>query len=135
MLLGKKDADIAYWKSSLPDLTFSHYVSAILSAEIKKKIADIPVPQEKRLLPKEMDLTLYVRDRQVIRLIEGIPKMERGKYIRKVIRKHINANYRSNISQSDIENQEVVKPEETERKDQPEAVSDYRAKIMKMTGH
>ena len=59
-VIGKKDGDIGYWIESLENGYFSHYVSIILKAELRNKIASLPVPQQRGRISKTKDTSIYV---------------------------------------------------------------------------
>lgn len=161
-VVGKKDGDIAYWMESLENGLFSGYVITILKAELKKKIAIVPVPKEKGRISSKIDTSIYVSDENVLEMLSQIPQGKRSRFIRSVIRKHLSANYKksSQIVQS-AETKEVqsneVKPEQAtvavareekhvanpdESKAKPveqehaeEPISDFKAKMMRMANH
>lgn len=146
--IGKKDADLIYWIESLPYGCFSHYAVLILQAEVRKKIAVVPVYEQEGLSDKTKEVAIYVNDKQVISLIEGLPKGTRARYIKKIVRKHINANFRKNSQRQDekqfeenksVPSQSTVMPNsQTEvanvntTEEKPTDVNDFRARMMKM---
>lgn len=158
LIIGTKDADIAYWMNHLPKGCFSHYVVAILSAEAKKKIAILPVPDEPGLLDHAQHASIYFESKQIEELLANVRKGKKGDYVKKVIRKHLNANYRRvsvkksndeipekvntevNKEQETFENnaikQVVVKTEisvEEKTNTGEHPVNDFRARMLRMT--
>lgn len=147
--IGKKDADLIYWIESLPCGCFSHYAALILKAEVRKKIAIVPVYEHEGISDKTKEVAIYVNDKQVISMIESLPKGTRARYIKKVVRKHINANFRKNSQRQEDkqieENKLDFSPEiqaaksqnENEKKNTVEEktaeANDFRARMMKMT--
>ena len=93
---GKKDADLVYWKSFVPQSSFSQYVRQILLAEKRKTVAILPVPPERGFEYKTMDTKVYLYGRSEVQFINSIPKGKRSAAIRSIIRKHVNANYIKN---------------------------------------
>lgn len=146
--IGKKDADLIYWIESLPTGCFSHYATLILQAEVKKKIALIPVFDQEGLSEKTKEVAIYVYDKQVIAMIEGLPKGKRSQYIKRVVRKHINANYRKNsLKQEEKQTKEekTIEPKNEQlannsteiskpvvEKETSEEDNDFRARMMQM---
>ena len=158
-VVGKKDSDIAYWMESLENGLFSGCVITILKAELKKKIAIVPVPTEKGRISRKIDTSIYVSDENVLEMLSQIPQGKRSRFIRSVIRKHLSANYKkgSQIVQSTEKKEEQLndvkpvqtagaaaceekyittpdesktKPVEPEKTDEP--ISDFKAKMMRM---
>lgn len=158
-VVGKKDSDIAYWMESLENGLFSGYVITILKAELKKRIAIVPVPTEKGRISRKIDTSIYVSDENVLEMLSQIPQGKRSRFIRSVIRKHLSVNYKksSQIVQSAEKNEEQsnevkavqtagvatreekhvatpdeskTKPVEPEKTEEP--ISDFKAKMMRM---
>lgn len=158
-VVGKKDSDIAYWMESLENGLFSGYVITILKAELKKKIAIVPVPTEKGRISRKIDTSIYVSDENVLEMLSQIPQGKRSRFIRSVIRKHLSVNYKksSQIVQSAEKNEEQsnevkavqtagvaareekhfatsdeskTKPVKPEKTEEP--ISDFKAKMMRM---
>lgn len=146
--IGKKDADLIYWIESLPSGCFSHYASLILQAEIRKKIAVIPVYEQEGISEKTKEVVIYIHDKQVITMIQSLPKGTRAKYIKKVVRKHISANFRRNSQRSEkqhepkkspdsvklkeIDNDSTQKVDVTAAEEKLEEANDFRARMMQM---
>ncbi len=158
-VVGKKDGDIAYWMESLENGLFSGYVIAILKAELKKKIASVPVPQKKGSITKKIDTSIYVSDKNVLEMLSKIPQGRRSKFIRSIIRKHLAVNYKKGMpvihaceKKDDIDsvgNPVEIKVEKTpeeekvvvldenktktvEQEQAEEPISDFKAKMMRM---
>ena len=93
-LLTEDDGDIIFWKESLPHFYFSEYVKDILVAEKRKKYAFLPVPQEQGFTRKRVDTKLYLHGKDVIEIVQKLPKGRRARIIKKIIRKHLRMNYR-----------------------------------------
>ena len=158
-VVGKKDSDIAYWMESLENGLFSGYVITILKAELKKRIAIVPVPTEKGRISRKIDTSIYVSDENILEMLSQIPQGKRSRFIRSVIRKHLSVNYKksSQIVQSAEKNEEEsnevkavqtagvaareekhfatpdeskTKPVEPEKTEEP--ISDFKAKMMRM---
>ena len=158
-VVGKKDSDIAYWMESLENGLFSGYVITILKAELKKRIAIVPVPTEKGRISRKIDTSIYVSDENVLEMLSQIPQGKRSRFIRSVIRKHLSVNYKksSQMVQSAEKNEEQsnevkavqtagvadreekhvappdeskTKPVEPEKTEEP--ISDFKAKMMRM---
>ncbi len=154
-VIGKKDADIAYWVKSLPYGCFSNYVVKILKAESKKKTANIPVPPEEGLLFRNIDTSIYVKDKQIINMIINNNLGKKTPFIKKVIRKHIALNYkrisRQNTTGDDketpvVEEKEMTssivveepaepKTEESVKNDNDEPTDDFYARMLKLAKH
>lgn len=160
-VIGKKDGDIGYWMESLENGLFSHCVVAVLDAELREKIAKIPVPKQKGRVSKKIDTSIYVSDEKILEMLRNFPQGKRSKYIRSIIRKHLAVNYRKNQQQGqafkrkeDVPKEnanidaEIVAPtveekapvqqsniqntkDETAKEEVP--VNDFRAKMMRMT--
>ena len=160
-VVGKKDGDIGYWMESLENGLFSNCVVAILDAELREKIARIPVPKQKGRVSKKIDTSIYVSDENILEMLRKIPQGKRSKYIRSIIRKHLAVNYKKSQQQGqtfkrkeDIPKEKVnIEPtvvasaveenvpvqqsnvqntkEETAKEEVP--VNDFRAKMMRMT--
>lgn len=153
LIIGTKDADIAYWMDHLPKGSFSHYVVAILNAEIKKKIAVLPIPNEIGLLERSTNATIYFNSKSIEEFIAKIGKGKKGNYIKKIIRKHLEVNYRKAASKKELGGAEVIANEtkEIEKVDIQtaetvsvqqkgvntetiaNAANDFRTKMMRMT--
>lgn len=158
-VIGKKDGDIGYWIESLENGYFSHYVSIILKAELRNKIASLPVPQQRGRISKTKDTSIYVSDKKILDMLSKIPKRKRSKYIRSIIRKHLDANYKKgskseqNIKKMEEpakeentvpitvekveEEKDVINPDESKTKSvelehTEEPISDFKAKMMRM---
>lgn len=114
-VIGKKDGDIGYWMESLENGFFSYYVITILKAELRKKIALVPVPQQQGRITKKIDTSIYVSDKNVLEMLSEIPQGKRSRFIRNIIRKHLAVNYKK--SQQLVQNAE--KKEETPTKEMP----------------
>lgn len=158
-VIGKKDGDIGYWIESLENDYFSHYVSIILKAELRNKIASLPVPQQRGRTSKTKDTSIYVSDKSILEMLSKIPQGKRSKYIRSVIRKHLAANYKkgskseqnmkkkeepTSEEKNDLitvekieEENDVINPDESkiksvEQDHTDEPISDFKAKMMRM---
>lgn len=118
LIIGTKDADIAYWMASLPKGCVSHYLVVILQAEIKKKIAILPVPEEPGLLEHTTHITIYFKSKQIEELLANVKKGKKGNYVKKIIRKHLGVNYRKATlkKQDDVRSEVVVTEENNEEK-------------------
>ena len=159
LVIGKKDGDIGYWMESLETGLFSGYVHAILKAELKKKIATVPVPEKQGTIIKKIDTSIYISDKNVLEMISNFPQGKRSKIIRRIIRKHLAVNYKRGApiihvqeKKDDVEsteNQEQIKVADTpkemkevvadeskikpiEQEHTEEPISDFKAKMMRM---
>lgn len=146
--IGKKDADLIYWIESLPSRCFSHYASKILEAEAKKKIANIPVYENEGLSEGIKEVAIYVQDKQAIAMLREIPKGKKSQYIKKIVRKHIAANYRKYLQKQEekrTDEKAITEPLENKNNEtdfnstvaqsepeEPVEVNDFRAKMMQM---
>ncbi len=91
--LGVKDADIIFWKNSLPKSCFCMYVKEILAAEKMKKIAPVPVPAKPGYDRQNVDYKLIIQDKALIQFVKTFPEWKRSPMIKQIIRKHLKANY------------------------------------------
>lgn len=133
-VIGSKDADIAYWMAHLTKGCFSHYVTAILNAEVKKKIAVLPVPDEPGLLEHTQHATIYFTSKQIEELLARAKRGKKGNYVKKIIRKHLDVNYRK----MSLKKQNVDGLEETvnEIKNDEETFDNKKAdKVVKTAGN
>ncbi len=153
-VIGKKDADIAYWVKSLPYGCLNSYIVEILKAEVRKKIANIPVPLEEGLLFQKIDITIRIKDKQIINMITN-NSGKKNTFIKSVIRKHIALNYkrisRQNSTGDNNDNpvadeKEIKNPVVIETPIQPKAdeeiekvpdepKDDFYARMMKLAKH
>lgn len=142
LIFGSKDADIVYWMSFLPKKTFNCYVNRILKAELQKRIETLPIPEERGLENRKVDITLYFADTEIFNMLTSLPTRERSKYIKKIIRKHVDANYKrlNRISSQKqyaddfTENEQPQSPdikESSEKTENPKNA--YMEKIKRMT--
>lgn len=92
-LLTEEDGDIIFWKESLPHFYFSGYVRDILRAERRRKYAFLPVPDKQGFLKKRVDTKLYLLEKEEIETVMSFPRGNRTRIIKKLIRKHLRANY------------------------------------------
>ena len=63
IVFGNTDGDILHWKNSLPKNTFSHYVREILSAEKRRRIAVIPLPEQPGISTGRIETHIRIPDR------------------------------------------------------------------------
>lgn len=108
---GLKDADLLYWKQSIPDNCFGNYVRAVLVAEKKKKIAYIPVPSQRGFAYGKSETKIHLIDKEAASLLESIPKFKRNAEFRRILRKHLEANYNGYFEKKPII---PTQPEESE---------------------
>ena len=103
LLIGKKDGDLAYRTENLPKGTISHYIRLVVKADIKKSFILLPVPQEQGIINKQFDLQIRITERDIEEHITSIPKNARNAYIRRILRKQLDWNYRQkkNLSKPD----------------------------------
>lgn len=103
LLIGKKDGDLAYWTENLPKGTISHYIRLVVKADIKKSFILLPVPQEQGIINKQFDFQIRITERDIEEHITSIPKNARNAYIRRILRKQLDWNYRQkkNLSKPD----------------------------------
>ena len=148
-LLTEEDGDIIFWKESLPHFYFSEYVKDILVAEKRKKYAFLPVPQEQGFTKKRVDTKLYLHGKDVIEIVQKLPKGRRARIIKKIIRKHLRMNYRKAgaIVPSEEEKEEIkinAQPAEEEKtttdvndavnyEDEDEMSDEYRQMLNQMS--
>ena len=96
LIIDKRYGDIIYWKSTLPQYTFSHYVREILMAEKDGKIAIIPLPKYKGFSEGWIDTKIEVTDKELIKFLKSFPKQQKGEQLKRIIRKHLNYGYQRN---------------------------------------
>ena len=107
IVFGSRDADLVYWKSSIPKNCFNYYVNRIIESERNKEIAVLPIPEKKGAECRNLSIHLTFRSASDIRFVRSFPKRKRGSYLKEIMRKHILENYRRmNAGDSD-------KPEES----------------------
>lgn len=90
---GPKDGDLTYWRHSIPKNSFSFYVRTALAAERKKKIAYIPVPASRGSIEKPFEMKIFLTDKDAALMMESIPKFKRNAELKRILRKHLEANY------------------------------------------
>ena len=122
---GTKDGDLIYWKHSIPKNSFSFFVRAALAAERKKKIAYIPVPASRGSIDKPFDVKVFLTDKDAALMMESIPKFKRKAELKRILRKHLEANYSGyfvkkqpdfvEVEQEPVINKEVVSLEESNK--------------------
>ena len=96
LIIDKRYGDIIYWKSTLPQYTFSHYVREILIAEKDGKMAIIPLPKYKGFSEGRIDTKIEVTDKELIKFLKSFPKQQKGEQLKRIIRKHLNYGYQRN---------------------------------------
>ena len=96
LIIDKRYGDIIYWKSTLPQYTFSHYVREILMAEKDGKMAIIPLPKYKGFSEGQIDTKIEVTDKELIKFLKSFPKQQKGEQLKRIIRKHLNYGYQRN---------------------------------------
>ena len=96
LIIDKRYGDIIYWKSTLPQYTFSHYVREILIAEKDGKMAIIPLPKYKGFSEGQIDTKIEVNDKELIKFLKSFPKQQKGEQLKRIIRKHLNYGYQRN---------------------------------------
>lgn len=123
--LGEKDADIVYWKDSIPNNSFTWYVREILAAEKNKYVAAIPVPDKTGLVYRRVDVRLYFTEKAEIQLIRSIPKGKRASEIKKIIRKHLRLNYSAKGKKGENEQtDEEIIPVQHEEQPEPTEIKE-----------
>lgn len=123
--LREKDGDLMYWKESLPRFTFNRYVRAALFAEKSKTVADIPVPPIRGMSAKTVETKLYFYDRELIQMVKACPVRKKAHYIKTVLRKQIEANYKK---------AEDAKKPQPQRERNPASNDDYRRMLLELAG-
>lgn len=96
LIIDKRYGDIIYWKSTLPQYTFSHYVREILIAEKDGKMAIIPLPKYKGFSDGRIDTKIEVNDKELIKFLKSFPKQQKGEQLKRIIRKHLDYGYQRN---------------------------------------
>ena len=96
LIIDKRYGDIIYWKSVLPQYTFSHYVREILMAEKDGKMAIIPLPKYKGFSEGRIDAKIEVTDKELIKFLKSFPKHQKGEQLKRIIRKHLDYGYQMN---------------------------------------
>ena len=94
VVLGFRDSDIVYWRSSLPKNCFTHYVREIVNSERNKDIAVLPVPEDRGIVMRKEEVQIIFRTNAEIRFIRSLPKGKRAAMLKSIIWKHLLANYR-----------------------------------------
>ena len=94
IVFGSRDADLVYWKSSIPKNCFNYYVNRIIESERNKEIAVLPIPTHRGTECRNLSIHLTFRSPADIRFVRSFPKRKRGLYLKEIIRKHILQNYR-----------------------------------------
>lgn len=112
-LLTEEDGDIIFWKESLPPFYFSGCVRDILRAEKRKKYAFLQVPDEQGFIKKRVDTKIYLTGKEEIEIVMSFPKRSRTRTIKKLIRKHLRANYQGAKVKKPVEEIEEDTKEET----------------------
>ena len=135
IVLGNTDGDILHWKNSLPQKTFSHFVREILSAERRRRIAVVPLPEQRGIVTGHIETHIRIQDKQLTQFLMAIPKRKRAGTVKNIIRKHIAANYR----RLELEEQSVEMPAKpsgakTDEKDHAEDMDDYRKMLLQISG-
>ena len=92
-VLTVRDADLLYWRNSLPPRSFGDYVRLILQAEKRKEIAPLPVPPERGAVIGKLDRKFELSDRALIQFVRSFPVGRRTAAIKAIMRKHLDANY------------------------------------------
>lgn len=105
--LGVKDADIIYWKNSLPKSCFCMYVKEILAAEKNKKIAAVPVPAVPGFDRQKVDYKLIIQDKALIQYVKNFPEWKRSTTIKQIVKKHLKANYGDSWLKDSTEEKEL----------------------------
>ena len=106
--LGVKDADIIYWKNSLPKSCFCMYVKEILAAEKSRKIAAVPVPAVPGFDRQKVDYKLIIQDKALIQFVKSFPQWKRSPMIKQIIKKHLKANYGDSWLDSSADEKKVM---------------------------
>lgn len=109
---GLKDADLIYWKQSVPDNCFGNYVRAILVAEKRKKIAYVPVPSQRGRAYGKSESKIHLVDKEAAALLESIPSYKRNTELKRILRKHLEANYNGYFSKKPVSVTEVAEEHE-----------------------
>ena len=86
------EKDIIYWINSLPKNTINKYMRKILEAEVRGKVADIPIEYEKVGDVEPMLCAMTIRDAKALMFFEKIPQGKKNDFMINVIRKHIALN-------------------------------------------
>lgn len=94
IVFGSRDADLVYWKSSIPKKCFNYYVNRIIECERNKEIAVLPLPEHPGVECRKLSIHLTFRSAPDIRYVRAFPKRKRGVYLKEIMRKHILENYR-----------------------------------------
>ncbi len=94
LVIGKKDEDLAYWMENLPYGMISHYVRLVIKADMKKSFILLPMPHEQGVSSKQIDLQVRLSERDVEQYISSIPKYARSTFIKRILRKQLDWNYR-----------------------------------------
>lgn len=130
IVFGNTDGDILHWKNSLPKNTFSHYVREILSAEKRRRIAVIPLPEQPGISTGRIETHIRIPDRLLSQYILSIPKRKRSTTIKNIIRKHISVNYKR-LSMDEQPAELSVNPKDNNK---PEELDDYRKMLLQISG-
>ena len=121
VVLGFRDSDIVYWRSSLPKNCFTHYIREIVNSERNKEIAILPVPEERGILMRKEEVQIIFRTNAEMRFIRSLPKGKRAAMLKSIIRKHLLANYRkTGVEEEEIPPQQEQKVIPAEQKDFPD---------------
>lgn len=124
--LREEDGDLIYWKQSLPRATFNGCVRKALLAERAKTVAELPVPVKPGKVEGFVDTKLYFYERELIQLMRSCPCKKRTPYIKMVLRKQLEANYRNRLTkQTDTPKVTAVDDDMSD---------EYREMLLQMSG-
>lgn len=143
MLFGKKDGDLTYWKSTIPIGMFSYYVRLVIEADIKKTYIILPIPKEPGRRKESCDVKVPIKDAELLKHLNALPSKQRSQYIKKILRKQLDWNYRRqkaaagkevpvarNVSAASVQPKKPTEVSTTPKG----ADDDYRKMLMELSG-
>lgn len=89
----EKDRDLCRWRRSVKPNMLSYYITQILLSEIRGEVAYLPVSIKTSADASPCDANLILKDEAVEAFISAIPRYKRNGTIKRIIRKHLQAQH------------------------------------------
>lgn len=89
----EKDRDLCRWRRSVKPNMLSYYITQILLSEIREEVAYLPTAIKASADASPCDANLILKEDAVEAYISAIPRYKRNGTIKRIIRKHLQAQH------------------------------------------
>ena len=124
----EKDIDLCRWRHSLKKNVLTHYIRQILLSEIRGEIAYLPAATRLSTNSDSCNIFMILKEKDIEDYLLSIPQYKRNSTIKRIIRKHLQAQsgrVAKNVFQEPLENHSKFMQSKPETKNETPKVEMY----------